>query len=233
MCIQQSGKAQRNAQIWEQQQTERLKAEQDAIAEQQRQQMLQAEADRKANIQSGNSTIDSTFGSFDDNYFGKVRDAHAAVYNPQIDDQFTKAKDKLIASLAGRGVLGSSVGAEAIGDLEKRAGDERVRVGNDAMAYANSLKAKVNEAKNNLYAQSAAAADPNAIARSATGEATSLAQQGAATPTQPLSDIFSSFLTPFISAATASQNSAQGSRKLINGSLAPISSGSGSGSVVR
>lgn len=211
----------------------KAKAEQDAIAEQQRQQMLQAEADRKQNIQSGNTAIDSNFAQFDDGYFGRVRDAHAAVYNPQIDDQFTKAKDKLIASLAGRGVLSSSVGAQAIADLDKRAGEERVRIGNDAMAYANGLKSKVGEARNNLYAQSAAAADPNAIARSATGEATSLAQQGAASPTQPLSDVFGAFLTPFLSAATASQNSVQGSRKLINGSLAPISAGSGSGSVVR
>ncbi|HEY5798473.1 MAG TPA: hypothetical protein VIU82_26010 [Bosea sp. (in: a-proteobacteria)] len=211
---------------------EKAKAEQDVLAEQQRQQMLQAEAERKANIQSGNSTIDQNFAQFDDGYFGKIRDAHAAVYNPQIDDQFTKAKDKLIASLAGRGVLSSSVGAQALSDLEKRAGDERVRVGNDALAYANSLKAKVGESKNNLYAQSSAAADPNAIARSATGEATTLAQQGAATPTQPLSDVFSSFLTPFLSAATASQNSVQGSRKLINSTLAPISSGTRSSSVV-
>lgn len=233
MCLQPSGKAQRNAQIAQDTAAAKAKAEQDALAEQQRQQMLQAEAERKANIQSGNSTIDSTFAQFDDGYFGNVRDAHAAVYNPQIDDQFTKAKDKLIASLAGRGVLSSSVGAQALADLDKRAGEERVRVGNDAMAYANSLKSKVGETKNNLYAQSAAAADPSAIARSATGEATSLAQQGAASPTQPLSDVFSSFLTPFLSAATASQNAVQGSRKLISGGLAPISSGTGSGSVVR
>jgi len=233
MCLQPSGKSQRLAQMAEQTAAEKAKAEQDALAEQQRQQMLQAEAERKSNILTGNAQIDNAFTGFDDNYFGSVRDAYAGVYNPQIDDQLTKAKDKLIASLAGRGVLSSSVGAQALADLEKRAGDERVRIGNDALAYANSLKAKVGESKNNLYAQSSAAADPNAIARSATGEATTLAQQGAATPTQPLSDVFSSFLTPFISAASASQNSVQGSRKLINSTLAPISTGSGSGSVVR
>ena len=233
MCIPgMSGSAARKQQMWEAQQAEQLKAEQNALAEQQRQQMLAEEATRKGNIQSGNASIDSAFGGFNDAYYGGVRDAYTGVYNPQIDDQFTKAKDKLIAALAGRGMLESSVGASSLADLEKRRGDERTRIGNDALEFANGVRGKVNESRNNLYAQSAAAADPSAIARSATGEATTLSQQGALTPTAPLSDIFGSFLSPFVNAASASQNSAQGASKNRLG-LAPIGSGSGSASIVR
>lgn len=225
-----SGKSQRTAQIWAQQQAEQLKAEQNAEAEKQRRLLLEQEAKRKENVTADNRAIDSAFGSFNDDYFKKIRDNYVGVYTPQIDDQFGKSKDKLVAALAGRGILESSVGSQALADLQKSAADQRVKVGNDALEFANGVKTKVGDAKNNLYAQSASSSDPSAIARSATSEATSLAQQGALTPQQPLADIFGSFLTPFLAASTASQNSVQGGRKLLSGGsgLAPISGSSSS-----
>lgn len=214
MCIPgMSGKAQRNAQIWEAQQLEEQKAIQNAEAEKQRQAMLAEEAQRKQNILTGNANIDSAFGGFNDAWYGSAKDRYTGAYLPDAEDQRAKAADKLKAALIGRGMYESTAGADAMADLERKAADARAKIGNDGQAFANNLRSSVEASRNNLYQQSAAAADPSAIARSATGEATTLANQGSATPTQPLGDLFSSFLSPFIQSANASQNSAGGVTK--------------------
>mgnify|MGYP001004377967 FL=1 len=78
-----------------------------------------AEAARQSRIREGQANIDTAFGQFDDNYFGNFQKSFTDFYNPQIADQYARAKDKLIAALAGRGTLESTVGAAKFGDLEK------------------------------------------------------------------------------------------------------------------
>lgn len=215
MCIpgMQSGKSQRNAQIWEQQQLAEQKAIQNAEAEKSRQAMLAEEAARKTNILTGNTNIDNAFGGFNDSWFGAAKDRYVNSYLPDLKDQQAKAADKLKAALVGRGMYESTAGANAMADLERKAADARAKVGNDGQEFANNLRSSVESSRNNLYQQSAAAADPSAIARSATGEATTLANQGNATPSQPLGDIFSSFLSPFVQFSSAYINSPAGVTK--------------------
>lgn len=233
MCLKMSGKAQRNAQIWEAQQAAEQKAIQDAEAEKARQAMLAEEAARKQNILTGNSNVDAAFSGFNDAWFGGAKDRYTGAYLPEVQDQYTKALDQLKAALTGRGMLESTAGANAMADLERKAADARAKIGNDAQSFVNGLRSSVESSRNNLYQQSAAAADPSAIARSATGEATTLANQGAATPTQPLGDLFSGFLSPFIQSASASQNSAGGVTRPRLGLPTGSGGAGGSSSIVR
>lgn len=153
------------------------------------------EEKRQADILQGNQNIDTAFGQYDDGFFGGYKDAYTGNYNPQIDDQFGGALDKLKAILAGRGQLGGTVGINKIGDLVEKRDEARAQVGNDAETAAGDLRSRIEKSKTNLYSLNQASADPQGIMARATGEATSLA----APPSySPLGELFSSTLAPYL-----------------------------------
>jgi hypothetical protein len=205
-----STSALKRQQAEEMRRNEEERQRQAAEAERQRQTLLQQEADRKQNIQTGNQKIDEAFGGFDDNYYNKARETYQGAYTPEIDTQYGRSLDQLKSALAGRGVLESSVGGDAIAQLGQRAADARAKAANDALDFSNGIRSRVADSRNQLYAQSASAADPNAIASAATGQASAIANQGSVPPTPALGDLFGSFLTPFVNAGQAAQNSAYG-----------------------
>lgn len=230
MCFTQSGKGMRQQQMFEMSQAAILKQQQDEEAEKQRQMLLKQESDRKSNIAAGNANIDSAFGGFNDDYYQKAQGTYTGAYLPEINRQETRSMDRLKSALAGRGVLESTVGASAMADLSEAAAKERAGVASAGVDFVNSLKNKVADTKTSLYGQSQAAADPNAIASAATGQASALAEQGQLTPSPSgLGDLFGSLITPFVKSASAYQNSPAGAaeREL---SIRAILAGKGNGS---
>lgn len=153
-----------------------------------------AEAARQSRIREGQANIDTAFGQFDDNYFGNFQKSFTDFYNPQIADQYARAKDKLIAALAGRGTLESTVGAAKFGDLEKTKLDSEADIGNRAVDETNNLRKQVEGTKSNLYEINRGAADPAGINARAIGEATSIV---APRTQSPLGDVFSTVLGSF------------------------------------
>src|SRR5690349_7573710 len=65
-------------------------------------------------VSDGKFAIDDAFKSFDDNYYRDFSKTYRDTYNPQLDDQFSIARDNLSAILAGRETLDSSIGADAL-----------------------------------------------------------------------------------------------------------------------
>lgn len=213
---------------------ERMHAEQMRIAEEQRaeaqrqQQLLQQqEQQRQDNIRGGMSAVDSAFSQFDDNFFNTGANSYSGYYLPQIDDARKNTIAKVTANLAEKGMLESTAGANKISQIEKRAADERARIGDEAANFAQTLRSNVDQSKNQLYDVARTAADPNAVATQATGQATTLAQMPGGFTKQSIGNVFSDFLTPIAAAMTAANNSRRG----MGFALAP-SSGSGSGRVV-
>lgn len=228
------GRQQRLLMITQAQEAERQREEQNRIAEQQRQEARQLEETRQHNIKTGVSSIDNAFGQFDDSYFGGMKQRYVDAYNPKIDQESAKARDQLVAYLAGNGLLESSVGADKLAELEQRTQDARGTVGGQATDFANDFRNKLDQSKTKLYQMAQSATDPTGLAARATGEATSLAQSGLALPqqTNSIGDIFSSFLEPLSYAITSASNAPRiATRGGVRGSGAPIS-GSGSSQVV-
>lgn len=164
-----------------------------ADAAQAKAEMAAKEATRQADIKTGQGSIDSAFKQFDDPYFAHFREAYAGTKNPEIDRQYGVAKDKMVAGLAGRGVLDSTIGANALGQLEERRGSAQGDVANEASDLSNNFRNQVEKSKTDLYALNTAADDPNMIASRAQGETTALIPPSS---TSSLGNLFGDLLSP-------------------------------------
>src|SRR5438128_995912 len=87
------------------------------LAAQQQAAIQKQEDDRKAAIGQGKSSIDSAFAQFDQPYFDNYTKAYTAAQDAPLADQYSIAKDKLTAALAGRDTLESTGGINAISQL--------------------------------------------------------------------------------------------------------------------
>lgn len=162
-----------------------------------------AEKQRQERIRQGQGGIDTAFNQFDPGYYDRFRQRFNDFYTPQIADQYDRARDKLIATLAGRGTLESTVGAAKFGDLERTRTDALADIGNRSMDASNDLRSKVEGAKTNLYTLNTGVGDPAMMASQATGAASSIA----APALSPLGSVFQSVLGGFSTMNKADANS--------------------------
>lgn len=194
-----------------------------AAAREQTAMMERQQAKHDAAVTEGKGSIDTAFSQFDDPYYDKYAKSYKDVYNPQLDQQYAIAKDKLTSILAGRGTLDGSVGANALSQQSKTYNNSQTDIANKAGDAKNSLKAAVDTTKGNLYAQNSAAADPLTMASQAQAQAGALVAPQAY-PT--LSNIFADGLSSF---ATANKTNAQSMSPWSwngGGSTAPAGTGS-------
>lgn len=163
----------------------------------------QQEAQRQANIAAGQRAIDSAFSRFNDNYYKGVQDAYLNNYDPQINQQYNKARQQLQLNLSRSGALNSSAGAGALSNLQNQYNQTLSSYGQNAIDAANQQRTSVENARQALYSQNVAAADPSASAASASAKAGSIA---APASYSPLGDLFSAAIqttTPSVQAANA------------------------------
>lgn len=151
------------------------------------------EAKRQTDIKTGQGSIDTAFSQFDPAYYDKFKGDYTGFYTPQIADQYGVAKDKLAATLAGRGTLDSTVGANKFAQLDKTRADSEADIGNQSVDAANNLKKSVEDTKTNLYTVNQSAADPAGISAQAIGQASAVAAPKAMSP---LGQVFASVLQP-------------------------------------
>lgn len=223
------------------------------VAEQQRAAQAaaeQAKADevaRQNQILANRGEVDKAFGGFDDAFYKTSADKYTAAYLPKLEEDRLKSLDQLKAALAGRGTLESTVGVNAIADLEKRAAEERASIASRGSDFANSIREKVGASKNSLYDAAGSAADPQGFAARATGEATNLVNMGGVVPfgqptaygSQPEgngvsapqnSSVFGSILAPLLGAAQSSLNAPR-ARTSVAQSISTPTTGSGTSTV--
>lgn len=155
-------------------------------------------------VAQGKKAIDSAFQQFTPNYFNGVATAYQNAYNPQLDNQYAQAKDKMIAALAGGDQLDSSTGAYQMGQLDKTYGTARANIANQATDAENQLKSTVSNTETNLYGLNSQAADPLQMASSAQAQAGAIvAPQSYPT----LSNVFGDALNTASTALRANMNS--------------------------
>lgn len=151
------------------------------------------ERQRQEDIKTGQASIDTAFSQFDPAYYDKYKTDYTGYYTPQIADQYGIAKDKLAATLAGRGTLDSTVGANKFAQLDKTRADSEADIGNQAADAANGLKKQVADTKSNLYSINQSAADPAGVSAQAIGQASAISAPKALSP---LGQVFASVLQP-------------------------------------
>jgi len=151
----------------------------------------QREAERQRKIDEGRASIDKAFAPYDDGYFTGVQKTYSDFYLPQVDDQYRDAREKLTLALSGTGNLTSGAGAKQLGKLQSKYDTQRTSYANRAYDLANDYRSKVDNEKNELYAQNRASADPAAVGVEAASRAGSLS---AAPSASPIGGLFSDVL---------------------------------------
>lgn len=192
-------------------------------AQNQAAELRRREEERQQRVQAGREGINSAFSQFDDNFFTGFTDAFKQSQLPSLDRQFGDARGKLIAALAGRGTLESTVGADALADLQLTNDDARTDIGNRATDATNDLRSRIENTKSNLFGLNTGSTDPAQLNTQAISAASTLA---APPSTTPLGDVFSSALQPFVAFQSA-KNNRSGERP-----RSVLARGTGSGRVV-
>lgn len=175
-----------------------------AAAAQQQTAMMEAQnAKHDSAVSAGKSSIDDAFAQFDDPYYQKFAQIYKDALNPQLDQQYVLARDKLTAVLAGRDTLDSTPGAQALSQQSKTYNDTQATIGNNATSAANSLRTNVDNTKGQLYAENTATADPLTMA------AQVQAQSGALVAPQPSPTLSNVFADGLSSLATTNKANSQ------------------------
>ena len=163
-----------------------------------------AQQTKDNNIASGKKAIDTAFAGFDPAYYDNLSKAYTSAQTIPLADQYARATDKETAQLASQGVLGSTVGADAMGQLDQRNATQLGAIANGAADAVKAQKGKVSAAQTNLANLNVASQDPQQIASLAQGEAGSLV---APQSTPQLGSVFTDLLTPVANAAKAGTTS--------------------------
>lgn len=182
-------------------------------------------AARERKITRGQQNIDKAFEQYNDAYYDDYAANIEGYQRPDLDQQFTDARGKATASLASRGMLESTAGAQGLGRIGKVYADNAALIANQAQDAANALRGNVENQKSNLYALNRASADPKGINAQAIGAATALAAPAAVTP---IGAIFEGALAPYLAYQSAKRNSVGSGYR----SSAPVASGYGSSRAV-
>lgn len=148
------------------------------------------EAARQAIIEQGREKIDEQFAGFNDDFYNQYQQKYTDFYNPQLQDQYSDARNRLTLQLARSGNLTSSVGSKQMGDLQKHFNTQQTGITNQALDAVNKLRSNIDINKSQLYADNRAAADPGNAAQAAQAAAQSLQPTS---PMSPLANTFSDF----------------------------------------
>lgn len=134
----------------------------------------QQEEERQGKIKQGQTAIDDTFKSFDDNYYGGISKNYSDYYNPQIDDQYKEALDKLTFQLGRQGILQSTAANDKFGKAKETYDTARTDVANRALNASQEAKSNVENQRNSLISLNTSSADPSLISSRASAAAAGL-----------------------------------------------------------
>ena len=146
------------------------------------------EEERQARIKTGLTSIDATFAPFNDAYYGDRKTAFLDFYRPQLDDQFSDAKDQLTFGLARNGILNSTMAGDQSAKLSKDYATNWASIVSKADADVNNLKSNVANEKSALVQQLNATADADRVTNDALSRTQQMFQQRP--DYNPLGDIF-------------------------------------------
>jgi len=190
---------------------------------QQAEEARQKEAERKARLEQGTDTVNTLFSSFKPEFYDKYKQASLDYQLPQLDQQYSKAKDKLTYDLARAGTLRSTAAADAAGALGTERDINEAGIRAQADQGAGSLRENILAQQNQAIAQRYATEDPNVAANTATSMVN---QANLATPNlTPLGALFTPIAIGGIGALAGAQDASN--YKSGMNAKSPLGAGSG------
>lgn len=137
---------------------------------------------RQRRIREGTASINSTFGKFDDNFYGDIRDSFVDFARPQVDDQFRKASEQGTFQLARSGTLDSSIRGDQTADLKKQYDISLQDIADKARGYETEARNNVERGRGDLISMLQVTGDATGAANSALSRAATLATPPAYSP---------------------------------------------------
>lgn len=129
-------------------------------------------------------------GQFEDGFFENRKKSYLDYALPQLNDQYSKARQELIFSLDRSGTLDSSARAEKEADLEKLYKQRRQQVADQGLSYSTQARGNVEDARANLVQMLNATGDVEGAVNSAMTRAKALS---APDTYSPLGQMFADF----------------------------------------
>lgn len=160
----------------------------------------QAEQQRQARIRDANQQIDDQFAGFNDAYFDKYKKDYLGAYEPQVDQQYAKARENTMLALSKSGNLSSSYGAKKLAELEGKKQENANTLNSSAIQAVNAQRGNIENGRTDLYSMAQSAGDPSSAAAAA---ATRRSTLDTPVPISPLGDLFSSFTSLAANAVAA------------------------------
>jgi len=190
---------------------------------QQAEEARQKEAQRKERLEQGTNTVNQLFAGFQPEFYDKYKNASLDYQLPQLNQQYSKAKDKLTYDLARAGTLRSTAAADAAGALGTERDINEAGIRAQADQGAGSLRENILAQQNQAIAQLYATEDPNVAANTATSMVN---QANLATPNlTPLGALFTPIAIGGIGALAGAQDAAN--YKSGMNAKSPLGQGSG------
>jgi hypothetical protein len=162
-----------------------------SVAEQQKKEAAQArkrEKERQGRIKAGSKTLDRQFSKFDDKFYADREKAYLDFYEPQLNDQFGKAKQDMTYALARAGTLNSTIAADKTGDLDKQFDTNKALIVSQGKQDLDGFKTNIANEKSALLSQLNATADATRVSNDALGRTQMMFNSQPAY--SPLGDIF-------------------------------------------
>lgn len=166
------------------------------------------QAQQEAQIAAGTSAIDNTFNStFTPDYYSGIQKDYLNYETPQLDDQYSTAKNALTMQLADQGNLNSSAGAYQYGQLSNRYNSALTTLNDNALSTADNLQSSVAAARQNLYNSLNQSGSAGAATTGAVDQAAALSQPQTFSP---LGQLFGDVLQAGQSQANLERGAAAG-----------------------
>lgn len=184
---------------------------------------------RQRRIREGTERINEAFSGFDDAFYSGYQNAALGYTQPELDKQFTDARDQLSFALARAGTLDSTIAGSKQADLTSAYDHERARLLADAFGQADQLRTQVANERSDLINLLNATGDADMASREALSRR-QIFQQKTPTPSA-VGPIFSGVLGSIGTGAQAYQD-----RRMLDNYFGTAGGGrgsSGSGRVVR
>lgn len=167
----------------------------------------QDEQARQQKIRAGTANVDSIFNTqFTPEFFDARKQGYLDYATPQLEDQFSKAKEQLTFALARSGTNDSSIRAGKEAELKQKYDLNRQQIADSALSYSGQARNSVEDARNNLISTLNASGDAEGAANGALSRASALS-----TPPSysALGDLFAGFTSALGTQAAAERATAQ------------------------
>lgn len=162
----------------------------------------QREAQRQARLTQGRGLIDDAYSEFDDNFYNSRAQSYMDFALPQLDEQLSKQKQKLVYALSRGGKLQSTSAASKYGELQDEYERNKELIKSRGQGYATDARRSVGDDRARLLSILSSTEDPTTVGNEAVRSAALLRESPSF---DPLGNLFTDIADSINKIETARQ----------------------------